>query len=237
MKKPQGDSRTQKSRHTTVRQEIHIFSKLLNAISEKITRNEITHVKHDSQKILAWLIIDYFVHNIDLIALARKNFRPQNTDDETILAEQTDNVWDPEWSQESFIYIPKDISSQAIGTISIHKDYVKVYQLTIDATPLNYNSFFPERARKFSLNSTFIDQDNLNGKRNLTQQDAQTTSHFVNEEIVETITTTEAQQSISTIQPNFTTPNHYTIHGTTLCCSKIFTNGLPSVSTSNKTII
>ena len=30
--------------------------------------------------------------------------------------------------------------------------------------------------------------------------------HFVNEEIVETITTTEAQRCISPIQPNFTTP-------------------------------
>ena len=33
-----------------------------------------------------------------------------------------------------------------------------------------------------------------------------TPSYFVNEEIVETITTTEAQRSISPIQPNFTTP-------------------------------
>ena len=46
----------------------------------------------------------------------------------------------------------------------------------------------------------------MNGTRNLTQQDIQTPSHFVNEEIVETITTTEAQRSISPIQPNFTLP-------------------------------
>ena len=46
--------------------------------------------------ILAWFIIDYFVHNIDLIAVARKNFKPQNTDDETFLAEQKDYFWDPE---------------------------------------------------------------------------------------------------------------------------------------------
>ena len=158
------------------------------------------------KKTLAWFIIDYFVLNIDPIALARKNFRSQNTDDETIIAEQTDYVWDPEWSHELFINIPTDISSQAISTIPIHKDYVRVYPLTIDATTLNHYSFFPERAGKNSLNSTFINQDNLNGTRNLAQQDKQTPSYFVNEETVETITTTEAQQSNSPIQPNFTTP-------------------------------
>ena len=47
--------------------------------------------------------------------------------------------------------------------------------------------------------------ENLNGIRNLTQQDIQTPSRFVTEEIVETITTT-AQQSISPIHPNLTTP-------------------------------
>ena len=67
-------------------------------------------------------IIDYFSHNIDLIAQARKNSRPQSTDDETIQAEQTDYVWEPEWYYELFINIPTDISSQAISTISIDKD-------------------------------------------------------------------------------------------------------------------
>ena len=85
--------------------------------------------------------IDYFSHNIDLIAQASKNFRLQNTDDKTVLAEQSDYVWDPEWSHESFIKIPTDISSQATSSISFHKDYVRVNPLTIDATPLNYNSF------------------------------------------------------------------------------------------------
>ena len=74
----------------------------------------------------------------------------------------------------------------------INKDYVRVYPLTVDATPLNYNSFLPERTRKNSLNSTFINNDYLNGTRTLTQQDIQTTSHFVNEEIVETKITIEA---------------------------------------------
>ena len=51
-----------------------------------------------------------------------------------------------------------------------------------------------------------MNNDNLNGTRNFTQQDIQTLSHFVSEEIVETIATTEAHQSISTIQTNFTAP-------------------------------
>ena len=84
----ESDSPTQVSRHTIVRQETHILSKLLNAIREDLTKNEITQlVKHDFQKILAWFIIDYFSHNLDLIEQARKNFRPQNTDDEIVLAE------------------------------------------------------------------------------------------------------------------------------------------------------
>ena len=205
MNEPQGDSPTQTSRHTIVRQEIHIFSKLLNAIRDDLTKNENTqHVRHGLKNILAWFIIDYFSHKINL--KTRKNFRPQNTDDETVLAEQSGYVWDPEWSHESFINIPTDITSQAISTISINKDYVRPYPLIDDATPLNYNSFFPERTGKNSLDSTFINDDNLNETRNLTQQDIQTPSHFVSEEIVETITTTEAQRSISPIQPNFTTP-------------------------------
>ena len=143
MNEPQGDSPTQASRHTIVRQEIHIFSNVLNAIREDLTKNElIQHVNHDLQKILAWFISNYFSYNIDLIEQARKIFRPQNTDDEAVLAEQSDYVWEPEWSHESFINIPTDLSSQAISTISINKDYVTVYPLTVDATPLNYNSFF-----------------------------------------------------------------------------------------------
>ena len=56
-----------------------------------------------------------------------------------------------------------------------------------------------------SLNSTVIHNENLNGTRNLTQQDIQTPSHFINEEIVHTTTT---QQSISPIRPNLTTPRN-----------------------------
>ena len=71
LNEPQGDSFTQTSRHTIVRQKIHIFSKFL-----------------------AWFIIYYFNHNIYLIKQARKNIRPQKTDDKTVLAEQSDSVWD-----------------------------------------------------------------------------------------------------------------------------------------------
>ena len=66
---------------------------------------------------------------------ARKSFRLQNSTDGNVLEEQSDYVWHPEWSHPLFLNIPTDISSQAISTISINKDYVKVYPLTIDATP------------------------------------------------------------------------------------------------------
>ena len=137
MNESQGNSLTQTSRHTIVRQEIHIFSKFSNAIREDLTKNEtIQHVKHDLQKHLIWFIIDYFSNNREFIKQARKNFRPQNTDDETVQAEQSDYIWDPEWSHELFINIPTDISSQAINTVSIHKDYIRAYPLTVEATPL-----------------------------------------------------------------------------------------------------
>ena len=158
------------------------------------------------QKILAWFIIDYFTHNLDLISQARKNFRPQKTNDDTVIAEQSDYVWDPEWSHPAFINFPQDISSQQISTISFHRDYVKVMPLTIDATPLNYNTLSPD-TRINSLNSTVIHNENLNGTRNFPQQDFQTPSHFINEEIVQTTATT-TQQSISPIQPNLTTPRN-----------------------------
>ena len=110
----------------------------------------------------------------------------------------------PEWSHPAFISFPQSISSQAIGTISYIRDYVRVIPLTIDATPLNYNTFLPDTQNN-SLNSTVIHNENLNGTRNLTQQDIQTPSHFINEEIVHTTTT---QQSISPIRPNLTTPRN-----------------------------
>ena len=158
-----------------------------------------------NKKIVAWFIIDYFTLNIGLIAQARNNFRPQSTNDDTVIAEQPDYIWDPDWSHPLFLNIPIYISSQAISTISIHKDYVKTFPLTIDATLLNYISFLPDRRQINSLNSSLVQQENLNGTRNLTQQDIQTPPLFINEEIVETIVTT-TQESISPIHPNLTTP-------------------------------
>ena len=71
-------SPVQTSRHTNVRNEIAAFSAFLNTIPENFSNNDISpNVKHDLQKILAWFIIDYFNHNIDLIAQARKNLDPR----------------------------------------------------------------------------------------------------------------------------------------------------------------
>ena len=95
-----------------------------NTKPKKLSNNEVSqNVKQDLQKILAWFIIDYFTHNIDLIALARKTFKPQSTDDDTLFAEQSDYFWDPDWSHPLFLNIPIDISSQAKITIFIHKYY------------------------------------------------------------------------------------------------------------------
>ena len=198
-------SPTETSKHIRVRHEITLLSSFLNIIKENFTKDDVSqHTKHDLQKILAWFIIDYFTHNLDLISQARKNFRPQNSNDDTAITEQSDYVWDPEWSHPAFINFPQSISSQAISTISYVRDYVRVIPLTIDATPLNYNTFLPDMQNN-SLNSTIIHNENLNGTRNLTQQDIQTPSHFINEEIVHTTTT---QQSISPIRPNLTTPRN-----------------------------
>ena len=154
---------------------------------------------------MAWFIIDYFTHSIDFISQARKNFGLQISADDTVLAEQSDYVWDPEWSHPLFLNMTIDISSQASSTTSINKDYIKVSPLTTDATPLNYNSILPDRTGNNSLNSTLIQHENLIGTRNLTKQDIQTPSHFANEEEVTTAITT-TQQNISPIHPNLTTP-------------------------------
>ena len=148
----QSISPTETSKHTKVRNEITLFSTFLNIIKENFLKDDVSqHTKHDLQKILAWFIINYFTHNLDLISQARKNFRPQNSNDDTAITEQSDYVWDLEWSHPTFINMPQSISSQAISTISYHRDYVKVIPLTIDATPLNYNTFLPD-TRNNSLN-------------------------------------------------------------------------------------
>ena len=139
-------------------------------------------MEQDLQRILAVFIIDYFVLFIDFISISRLCFRLQNSNDETIPADQTKYNWDVEWSHSSFLNITTDISSAAIKTISAHKDNVTIIPLTIDATPLNNNAMFTDRTEKNSLNSTVINtQETLNGTRNLSQQNTLTLSHFVNE--------------------------------------------------------
>ena len=141
----QSTSPIQTSKHTKVRKEITAFSTFFNGIRENFYSNDVSqNTKHDLEKILAWFTIDYFTHNIDLIAQARKNFRPQSNNDDTVIAEQSDYVWDPDWSHPLFINIPVDISGQAIDTMSLHPDYTKIIPLTIDATLLKYNTFLPD---------------------------------------------------------------------------------------------
>ena len=204
----QSTSPVQTSKHTKVRNKIAAFSTFLNAIHETFTNNDVSqNTKHDLQEILAWFTIDYFTHKIDLISQARKNFRPQSNNDDTAIAEQSDYVWDPEWSHPMFLDIPVDISSQAIDTISLHPEYVKIISLTTDATPLNYNSFLPDTQNN-SLNSTVKNHEKINENRNLTQQDIQIPPNAINEEVVHTTVTT-TQQSISPIHPNLTTPKNW----------------------------
>ena len=57
---------------------------------------------------MAWFIIYYFTHNIDLLSQARKNFRPQNSNDDTAITEQSDYVWDPEWSPENYPFFQQN---------------------------------------------------------------------------------------------------------------------------------
>ena len=82
----QSISPTETSKHTKVRNEITVFSIFLHIFCENFTKEDVSqNTKHDLQKILAWFIIDYFTHNLYLISQARKNFRPQNTNDDTVL--------------------------------------------------------------------------------------------------------------------------------------------------------
>ena len=108
------------------------FPNIKITIQESVTSNGVAqNDKHDLQKTLAWFIIDYFTHNLDLISQVRKNFRHQNSTDDKVLEEESDFVWDSEWSDPLFINIPTNISSQAIGIITINKDFVKVMFLLV----------------------------------------------------------------------------------------------------------
>ena len=74
----QSTSPVQTSKHTKVRNEIIAFSTFLNAIRENFTNNDVSqNIKYDLQKILAWVTIDYFTHNIDLIEQAKKPLDPK----------------------------------------------------------------------------------------------------------------------------------------------------------------
>ena len=69
----QSISPTGTSKHTKVRNEIALFSKFLHIIKENFTKDDVSQdTKHDLQKILAWFIIDYFTHNLDLNSQAKK---------------------------------------------------------------------------------------------------------------------------------------------------------------------
>ena len=89
------------------------------------------------------------------MAQSRISFRPQNLDDETVVADDTDYVWDPDWSHPSFIIITT-ILFHAITTIFSKKDYDRTIPPTIDATPLIYDKMFTDRTGNKSLSSTFI---------------------------------------------------------------------------------
>ena len=82
----------------------------------------------------------YFVHNTDLISTARKNVLFKTSDDETMLADQTDSLWDPEGSHLLFVNFTNYNSSPAIPTVSPYKDFLRVNPLTIDAIPLTYRT-------------------------------------------------------------------------------------------------
>ena len=93
------ESPSRTPRHAKVRHEINLFSQFLDSICEILTENDISQTsKIDLQRILAWFIIDCFVHNLGLISTARQNFRPQTSDDEIRLADQTDYKWYHQWS-------------------------------------------------------------------------------------------------------------------------------------------
>ena len=83
---------------------------------------------------------------------------------------------------------------QQIATISVKKNFLRVTPLKTDTAPLVYNTMFIDRSTNDSIYSTFINTPTtLKGTRNLTHQDIQTPSHFVNKGIVETLHTTTQQ--------------------------------------------
>ena len=79
--------------------------------------------------------------------------------------------------------------------------------LTTDTIPLSYNILFKDRTSDKKLNSTFIKtQETLTGTRNLTHQDIQTLSHFIDKNSIKILKT--KQQSIFPIHSSLTTPHN-----------------------------
>ena len=63
------------SRHALVKQKFNLFSAFSDSIRKTLTDIEISQiVEADLQRFLAWFIIDYLQHNLELSARARKIF-------------------------------------------------------------------------------------------------------------------------------------------------------------------
>ena len=71
-------------------------------------------------------------------------------------------------TQTLFFNISNDISSAAIASNSVQRDYLGVTTLTTDTTSWGYKTKFNDRTSNISLNSSLINtQETLNGTRNL----------------------------------------------------------------------
>ena len=86
------------------------------------------------------------------------------------------------------------MSSAAIATTSIHKDYLGVTPVKTDTTPLLFNAIFNDKTSNNNIISTLKNtQGTLNEteRLSLSQQDKQTPENFVYEEL-----STTTQQKI-----------------------------------------
>ena len=131
LRETQGDSPTQTSRHRAVKQEVNVFSKFLNTIRENLTYNDISqNDKENLQQKKAWIITDYFVHNLDLKSLARKKIN-HKVQTRKLYWQMKDIMFG---TVHHFTNIPADISSQAITTVStnsINRNFVTVTHLLL----------------------------------------------------------------------------------------------------------
>ena len=118
------------------------------------------------QKFPEWFIKECIQHNLDLISQARKIFRPQN-DDETVLSDETDFLWNPEWSQVLFFNVPSNNWKAAVATISILRDCLKVTLLKTGNTSFIYNARLNEKQFNHTLNSWFMIHKKIKLKRQI----------------------------------------------------------------------